>query len=94
MFTLSWSRSIIIDFTWRNFKALSSGDFEWLNTNTNSSYGVAMYALYWSRRQFDGDIYSLWTYDVNGMATNSNSRVYLLLGVASVLLFYGRGVRT
>ena len=43
--------------------------------------------FYWSRRQFDGDIYSLWTYDVNGMATNSNSRVYLLLGVASILIF-------
>lgn len=49
--------------------------------------------IYWSRRQFDGDIYSLWTYDVNGMATNGNSRVYLLLGVASVLIIcYGRGV--
>lgn len=43
--------------------------------------------FYWSRRQFDGDIYSLWTYDVNGMATNGNSRVYLLLGVASILIF-------
>lgn len=45
MFTSSWSRSIIIDFTWRNIKVLTNGDFEWLNTNTNSSYGVALYAL-------------------------------------------------
>ena len=45
MFTLSWSRSIIIDFTWRNIKVLSNGDFEWLNTNTNSSYGGALYAI-------------------------------------------------
>ena len=49
--------------------------------------------FYWSRKQFDGDIYSLWTFDVAGMATNANSRVYLLLGVTSFLIICcGRGV--
>lgn len=65
-----------------------NGNFEWLNTNTDSSYGVAMYAIYWSRRQFYGDIFSLWAYDVDGTATNSYCRTYHLLGVASVLIIY------
>lgn len=48
----------------------------------------------WSRRQFDWDIYSLWTIDTFGEATNGYSRVYYLNGVAKycLLLSIGRGV--
>ena len=50
--------------------------------------------LEWSRRQFDWDIYSLWTIDTFGMATNGYSRVYYLNGVAKYCLLFpfGRGV--
>ena len=44
-----WSRSIIYEFTWRNIKVMVNGDFEWLNTNTNFSYGVAVLIVFYGR---------------------------------------------
>ena len=102
---LEWSRSIIIDFTWRNIKIMFKGDFEWLNTNTNSSYGVAVLLISRSRSiiiEYDRTFAMAFIIE-NGvghvLGTQSSSGVAnfllflkLIFISLSVISFIGRGV--